>query len=535
MVFSGTVTSDFLKYLPTALDDKEKLLDYSAADFNTIRENLINYAKANFPLDYNNFSESDFGVFLIELMAAVGHIQSVKSDYLANESYIRTARDRRSVKKLLELVGVRMKGPISAAANARLVIQNVPNEILNPSGLKIEPNNRAFTVASPEDGAPLTFSVYKVNNNGTVGLDDLTLNLNFQVSANDDNSIIVDDLVILEGAFIVETGTFFSPESVKSIELSQFPYVERSAQVYIESDGDTNGIYTEEENLYFASGGSDKIFQIITDDNFKPIVVFGDSVLGLAPVIGDKYTITYRVGGGTRGNLAKEVINIPIKVKLQNVAGEFEVDAYLENTSIATGGAEAESVAHAKRYAPLVFRRQDRLVNLVDYKSFVNTFISSYGSTGKANAVVRRAYSSANIIDIFVLEKASNLQLRKATPEYKKQLLEAMEEKKMLTDEPVVVDGLIRTLDLMVNVAMDSKYKKLESAIVARTRAKILDYFNVDNTDFGEPFVPQDLIKYVLDISEIRYATVDNVEGTINVNFNEVIQLNNLTINTTFI
>jgi len=56
------------------------------------------------------------------MMAAVGHIQSNKSDYLANENYIGTARSRDSVKRLLEVIGVRLKGPISAAANADIFI-----------------------------------------------------------------------------------------------------------------------------------------------------------------------------------------------------------------------------------------------------------------------------------------------------------------------------------------------------------------------------------------------------------------------------
>ena len=120
VAFSGTVQSDYLKFLPSELDDKAKLIDFAAADFESYREALINYVKATFPLDYNNFESSDFGVLLIELMAAVGHIQSNKSDYLANENFLQTARSRDSVKRILELIGVRMKGPISAAADARI-------------------------------------------------------------------------------------------------------------------------------------------------------------------------------------------------------------------------------------------------------------------------------------------------------------------------------------------------------------------------------------------------------------------------------
>lgn len=531
MVFSGTVQSDFLKYLPTALDEKEKLIDYSVADFASIRDALLKYSRAVFPLDYNNFSESDFGVFLIELMAAVGHIQSIKSDYLANENFLRTARNRSSVKKLLELIGVRMKGPISAAANAEMTFTTTLEDV---SAVTISAENRNFVITSPEDGAPLSYTLYKINQDGTVDLKQSSVNLDFTVSSQD-NDFTISSLVLLEGALVVETGQFDNVETVKTISLSQFPYVEKSCQIFIEGSQSTEGIYTEEENIYYASGSNDKIFQVLTDESNRATILFGDSTLGQSPAPGDTYTITYRIGGGTRGNIAARVLSIPVSIEATNGSATETIQATMENSTQATGGADAETITKAKRYAPLIFRRQDRVVTVADYKSFVNTFISNYGSTGKANAVVRRAYSSANIIDLFVLEKASNTQLKKATPAYKTQLLEALQEKKMLTDEPVVVDGLIRTIDVILTITCDKIFKRDEALIRGKARDKVLEYFNIDNTDFEEPFDPQDLAKSVLSIPEIRFCVVDNIQSPIRVNFNEIIQLNNFTVNINFI
>jgi len=535
VAFSGTVESDFLKLIPSELDNKQRLIDYSASDFETLRQNLIKYVQATFPLDYNNFESSDFGVLLLEMMAAVGHIQSNKSDYLANENYLGTARSRDSVKRLLEMIGVRMKGPISAAANAS--ISYTTNLVSSPSSVVVEAPNRVITITSPEDSGTLTYTLYKVNSNGTVDLTDTSEDLEFSVSASPQGTVTITDAVLLEGALVVETGTFTSPETIKSVNLSQFPYVEKSAQVYITGDSTTEGVYKEEENIYFASGADDKVFQVTTDEQFKASILFGDDSIGQSPAIGDNYVITYRVGGGTRGNLANSVINA--QTEIRSIAGASEEtieDAVVENTSIATGGRNAESVAQAKRYAPLYFRSQDRLVTLSDFKAFANSFASNYGSTGKATATVRRAYSSANIIDLFVLERASDLQLRRATQEYKRQLLEAIEPKKMLTDEVVVVDGLIRTLDLYITITADEKFKRSESQLIQSARNSILNYMRIDNTDFSEPFVPQDLIRSLLiDETNIRYATVDNVESTINVGFNEIVQLNNLVIKVNYV
>ena len=534
VTFSGTVNSDFLKLLPSELDNKQKLIDYSASDFETLRQNLIKYVQATFPLDYNNFESSDFGVLLLEMMAAVGHIQSNKSDYLANENYIGTARSRDSVKRLLELIGVRMKGPISAAANASITY--TPNLVVNPSSMTVPAGNRVITITSPEDGGTLTYTLYKVNSNGTVDLTDQSEDLEFATSAVD-GTVTVTDAVLLEGALVVERGTFTSPEAIKTINLSQFPYVEKSAQVYLTGNSTTEGIYKEEENIYFASGADDKVFQVTTDEQFKASILFGDDSIGQSPSIGDNYVITYRVGGGSRGNIAESVINAQATINsTDGIDTDTGLTATVENTSLATGGRDAESIAQAKRYAPLYFRTQDRLVTLGDFKAFANSFASNYGSTGKATATVRRAFSSANIIDLFVLERASDNQLRRATQEYKRQLLAAIEPKKMLTDEVVVVDGLIRTLDLVVTITLDEKFRRSESQLLQSARRSILNYMNIENTDFGEPFSPQDLIRVLLsDEPGIRYAEVSNVEKPIKLGFNEIVQLNNLAIRAEYV
>ena len=534
VTFSGTVQSDFLKILPSELDNKQKLIDFAASDFDTLTANLVKYVKSTFPLDYNNFESSDFGMLLVELMAAVGHIQSNKADYLANENYIGTARSRDSVKRLLELVGVRMKGPISAAANASLTCQ--VGASFDASTLTLTPANRVVTISSPEDGGQLTYTIYKVNSNGTVDLSDARQDLVLDVTKVG-TTVTAEDAVLLEGALVIEEGTFQSPDAVKSVNLSEGPYVEKSAQVYVEGASSTQGVYTEEENIYFASGADDKIFQVTTDEDFRASILFGDDSIGRSPGLGDNYTILYRIGGGTRGNIGESVLNTQVEGTLTDSGGDDEnATLTVQNSSIATGGRDAESVAQAKRYAPLYFRTQDRLVTLSDYKAFANKFISNYGSTGKATASVRRAFSSANIIDLFVLERASNTQLRKATREYKRQLLEGIDPKKMLTDEVVIVDGLIRTLDLKLSITLDKGLKRDEMIILQRARNSITNYLNMDNTDFAEPFVPEDLIRNLLnDVPTIRYATLENIDSTINVGFNEIIQLNNLEIKSEFI
>jgi len=534
MSFDGSVSSDFMKLIRYPEEQKESLIDFAGADFNTIRLNLIDYIKAVYPLDYNNFVESDLGMMLVDIVAYVGATTSMKADFLANENYLRTAKNRNNVKKLLELIGIRLKGPISSAANATITFENSPY-VNKGEILSIPFANRIVQITSPDDGAPLNFTLYKVVN-GVVDQAnpeaDITLREAEGVGFDPVNSGKVrlhDNLVLLEGSFVKKTGRFSADTGIKSVALDTSPVVEGSVQVFVEGNPNTSGVYTYVDNIYFASGNTAKIFQVISDDDFKANVVFGDGLAGLSPSPGDTYTITYRVGGGARGNLAAEVINFPIT--LTNVSRSITVNGILENSSRATGGSDAETVEHAKKYGPLAFRRQDRVVTLHDFDSFANSFISSYGSIGKSIAVTRRAYSSANIIDLYILEKASDTQLRKATPTFKKELLEAIEPKKMLTDEVVVVDGLIRTVDLVVTARIDREIRDNEEAIKLRIKDALLEYFKVDNINFGQVFNPQDVARVVFSLPEVLFATVDNFPEVITLDFNEIFQLNNLTIN----
>lgn len=534
MVFSGTVNSDFLKLVTIPEEVKATLINYSAQDFESLKQSLISYIKSVYPLDYNNFAESDLGMMLIELVAYMGSVMSFKADLLANENYIRTARNRNNIKKLLELIGVRIKGPISSAANAKITLAEAPWSV-SSDYISIKPEQRIKQITSPEDGEPLVFTLYKINTAGLVDLDNNDGNIVlYEAEASDyDEDLpltakVFENLVILEGSLVKEQGVFISPDTIKQIKLSKSPVVEGSVQVFITGKTSTSGAYDEVNNLFFASGSNSKVFQIATNDNYEATILFGDGIVGLSPTVGDSYTILYRIGGGSRGNIKREILNTPITV---NKNGVTEYTGTLENTSQATGGSNAESIEHVKKYAPLTFRRQDRIVTVDDFNTFANTFISNYGSTGKATAAVRRAYGSANIIDIFVLEKASDLQLRKATPTFKKQLLDAINEKKMLTDEVVIVDGLIRTMDLVITINIEKKYQGIEDLIKTKATNTLTSFFNVDNNYFGKKLVTSDLVNALFDVEEIRFATVDNFPQVVQIDFNEILQLNNLTIN----
>jgi len=520
MNFSGTISSDFMKLANIPVSKRPSLINFAATDFLSLRNSLIDYAKTVYPDDYKYFVESDLGMMFLELTAYMGAVMSMKADMLANENFLATAKQRSSIKKLLELIGVRMKGPLSSAADVKLVFDS------DVDGQRIVPNGRVITVNSPEDGGNLSFTLYKVVNGLVDTVNDDGDILLSKSESDDGAGKIYSNFVIQEGALVDEQGEFAATEGIKTIKLSQGPVVEGSIGVYVTSpNADSQGAYTEVPSVYYASGSSDKIFEVVYDDQYNATVVFGDGSVGVSPEDTASFRVEYRVGGGTRGNLEKDVINTAIGTFPARIPGT------LTNVSKATGGANAETVEHAKKYAPLTFRRQDRLVTLEDYSVFANTFISNFGTVGKATAATRKAYASANVVDIYVLEKASDLQLQRATTNFKTQLLTAINKKKMATDDVAIVDGLIRTLDLVVSIKIDKEQEENQSSIKNKVRDRILSYMNADNRDFGQDLNIAELNRQIFEVDEVRFSTIDNLDQNVPIDFNEIAQLNNLSIN----
>lgn len=525
------VTSDFLKLVNIPDNVKPTLIDFTATDFASLREALISYIRVVYPTDYQNFVESDLGTMLVELVAYMGAVLSMKADMLAHENFIHTAKDRGSIRKLFELIGISLKGPTSAQAEINLSMDGQTGSLTDILSLPVA--SRVISVTSPEDREPLTYTIYKSVNGIVDPLNSSNATISFDQTnwAGDSSSVWTG--VMLEGAFATQEGQFSKVGTNQNISLEEAPVVQNSVQVFVSALGNTaEGSYRQVENIFQASSTLDRIFQVVYTDDYNAKVIFGDGNTGIAPPPNADYFITYRVGGGSRGNTPDNFINALITGATYNSSPS---SVRVTQKQIATGGAGAETAAHAKKYGPLTFKRQDRLVSLDDYVSFASRYVSPAGTVGKATASTRQAFSSANIIDLFILEKATDTQLQKASLSFKSGLLTAMDPIKMITDEVIVSDGLIRTLDLIVTVHLDEALQGIENGITAKVSQSIQEYFLSDKVDFGDPVIFADLNRVIFETPEVRFSSIDNFSGDIFVDFNEVVQLNNLIVNVNWV
>jgi Baseplate J-like protein len=88
-------------------------IDYLGKDYASFRQALLDFVAVRFP-SWTERSEADIGMMLLELFAATADSLSIMQDRVANEAFLGTASQRRSVAGHLALVGYRLDEGASA-------------------------------------------------------------------------------------------------------------------------------------------------------------------------------------------------------------------------------------------------------------------------------------------------------------------------------------------------------------------------------------------------------------------------------------
>jgi predicted phage baseplate assembly protein len=199
--------------------------------------------------------------------------------------------------------------------------------------------------------------------------------------------------------------------------------------------------WTLQESLAF-SQQQQKDFIIEIDENHRPYVVFGDGEFGAIPPRGTTIRATYRVGGGTYGNvLAHTIDTIADAPQLALLPGVKVTNQYA-----ATGGAEGESIEHAVKHAPMVFRSRKRAVTRNDYKALALNF--------KGVGKVRAEKANWNTVILYVAPEGGG----KVSDVLRKNLLAYFEDKRPISTIVEIEDVDYIKIYVTAEIGIESYY-----------------------------------------------------------------------------
>jgi len=347
-------------------------INYTSRDFDSIVAALKLHLQAKFPTTWRDFYEAGSGMALLELIAYTFDILSYYLDVQANEVYLETARDRENILKIASLVGYKLSTPSPAAVSIDASI---------PSSESVDVIIREGTQITSAEGVKFEF------------LSDQVI-LAGQTTA----SLLATQGETKSDSFVSDGSSFQKQTLVNT------PVIQDTIEAIV------GGVLWSEVSSLAYAVADDKVFAVTYDVDDKAHISFGDGTNGKIPPNGETVVVNYRIGGGLVGNIALSEINT-------NVQGEKDGSSPIEYVTVSlinatyrgTGGADRETIDHAKLWIPRWIRCNNRAVTEYDFDTLASLFSDpTYGSVGWAKSKLRQEIPELNTVDVYIYVRDVN-------------------------------------------------------------------------------------------------------------------------------
>jgi len=161
---------------------------------------------------------------------------------------------------------------------------------------------------------------------------------------------------------LTHAATYDATDSIESATAAMRPEAKKLLPAIRLAEKEVNVSWTPKRDLLGSNSGA-REFVVETERNGPASLRFGDDRFGSRPAEGARLTATYRVGGGTVGNVAADSLAHVASNDPALVANIVSI----RNPLPARGGADAESVERIRQDAPSAFQGQERAVTIDDY------------------------------------------------------------------------------------------------------------------------------------------------------------------------
>ena len=101
---------------------KRPPINYTSREFDTIKRDLVDYAKRYYPDTFKDFNDASFGALMLDTVAYVGDILSFYLDYQANESFLDTALEYDNIINLARQQGYKFQTSALSQGMANLFV-----------------------------------------------------------------------------------------------------------------------------------------------------------------------------------------------------------------------------------------------------------------------------------------------------------------------------------------------------------------------------------------------------------------------------
>jgi uncharacterized protein YrrD len=544
---------------------KNAPIKYTSRDFNSIKSELVDYAKRYYPNTYKDFTQASFGSMVLDLVSYVGDVLSFYVDYQANESFLDTALEYDNVIKHGKQLGFKFNtNPSSYGEISLFILVPAASDSIGPDK-SYTPILKRGSTFSTDDGNVFTL-IEDV---------DFGKNLNEVVAATVDETTGAPLMYAVKSQGIVQSGELFEQittigafEKFLRIELSDDNITEivsvydSEGSEYFEVDylsqnviykdivnadsntkgnphsiirpvavprrfvvdSDLDGVFLqfgqglEQSELGGVLDPSQVVLQLngrnyITDSSFDPNKMSYSDKLGVVPS-NTEITITYRKNTSDAVNAASNSIVNPEDTEFffrneELLAADSitDVQTSLEcaNEEPITGDISFPETDEVKIRIMNTFAAQNRAVTAEDYVSLIYQMPSKFGSI-KRTRVMRDPDSIYRNINIYTISEDEEGLLAETNKSIKENLKVWISNKKMINDTVDILDAKIVNYGINFSILANkglNRFDVLEEAIQA-----LIDKFGELTLDIGEPLFITDIYNVLNDLEGV-IDTVD--------------------------
>lgn len=466
-------------------------LNLSTKDYEGYRAEMIKKLKEKIP-EYSDFSPSDFGIVLIELLAHGLDTLSLYNDKVANELFLDTAMERESVSRIARMIGYKLRD--SSPSRYKQVFEIIPqdHDFKIPKGYVIQTNSDiAEQVVEFETDEDLIIP------QGKTGLE-----------TNEEGEYLYAT-TITQGYSV--TGEIIgssngSPNQIFTCNYA--PVIASSLEVYV-NEGRGFDRWEIKDNFLDSKGTSKHCIVFISDDGVANIK-FGNGVSGKIPDIRtNNILVNYRVGGGSLGNVGVNTIT-KMPEKYADIKRSFNPYDPFEI------GRDREDIEEARIKAPANIGTKYGVVTLTDFK---NLALSVVG-VKRSNATRSDDYNT--IVNVYYLSDGT-------VPhnELEKTMIDLYDERKVVGTHVNIEEATMKPLNIKVVAKTFNTYVgyDIQQQIIVTLEHILLP----GEYDFGECPEQSDLVVQLLDLDGVRAVDV-TIEGDTTVKPNEVVKLGKLDV-----
>ena len=294
----------------------QRNIKYVNRDFNSLRDQLIQYTKTYFPTTYNDFTPSSPGMLFMEMAAYVGDIMSFYLDNQIQETFMQYARQTQNLYELAYLLGYKPK--VTGAATTTLdFYQQLPAIGNTPDftyALTVQPNTLVKSTTNPAitfiTGDTLDFAFSSSTSPTEVSI--------YEINGTTVESFLLKKSINAISATVkTTTFQFGDPIPFATVELVDDNII--GIQSIVDSDGNT---WYEVSHL-----GQDSIFDSIKNTNTNNPTYSTDSnvpFLLQTKEVANRFvsrflnetTLQIQFGAGTANNSDEELVPNPNNVGL---------------------------------------------------------------------------------------------------------------------------------------------------------------------------------------------------------------------------